>query len=165
MNQTYMNIFYKLIKLGDNEILVNIYQFLVNCVIGSNEFAKFIFSEQEFIRLCIQYLDQNESVKMEHEAKKAAIYFFISLSKFSNSFSENQKNTFYKIYEKFLGVNFDSVILMHIIVGIRFLFTFDKSKEKTIFNIIKKKIMTFLINYSKHLIIFIKMIQSFLEKI
>ena len=139
MNQTYMNIFYKLIKLGDNEVLVNLYQFLVNCVIDCDEFAKFIFSEQEFIRLCImKYLEQNKSVKIEQEAKKAAIYFFISLSKLSNSFSEKQKNTFYKIYEKFLGVNFDSVVLMHIIVGIRFLFTFDKSKEKTIFNIIKK---------------------------
>ena len=139
MNQTYLNIFYKLLKMGDNEVLVNLYQFLVNCVIDCDEFAKFIFAEQEFIRLCImKYLEQNKSVKIEQEAKKAAIYFFISLSKLSNSFSEKQKNTFYKIYEKFLGVNFDSFFLMHIIVGIRFLFTFDKSKEKTIFNIIKK---------------------------
>ena len=139
MNQTYMNIFYKLVKMGDNEVLANLYQFLVNCVIDYDEFAKFIFSEQDFIRLCImKYLEQNRPVKMEQEAKKAAIYFFISLSKLSNSFSEKQKNTFYKIYEKFLGVNFDSVVLMHIIVGIRFLFTFDKSEEKTIFNIIKK---------------------------
>ncbi len=139
MNQTYMNIFYKLIKMGDNEVLANLYQFLFNCVIDCDEFAKFIFSEQNFIRFCIfKYLEQNKPEKLEQEAKKAAIYFFISLSKLSNSFSEKQKNTFYKIYEKFLGVNFDSVVLMHIIVGIRFLFTFDKSKEKTIFNIIKK---------------------------
>ena len=139
MNQTYMNIFYKLIKMGDNEVLANLYQFLVNCVIDCDEFAKFIFSEQNFIRFCIfKYLEQNKPEKLEQEAKKAAIYFFISLSKLSNSFSEKQKNTFYKIYEKFLGVNFDSVFSMNIIIGIRSLFTFDKSGEKTMFNIIKK---------------------------
>ena len=138
-NQTYMNIFYKLVNLGDNEVLTNLYQFLVNCIIDCDEFAKFIFADQDFVRLCVmKYLEQNKSTKMEQEAKKAAIFFFISLSKLSNNFSEKQKITFYKIYEKFLGVNFDSVVLMHIIVGIRLLFTLDKSEEKTVFNIIKK---------------------------
>ena len=138
-NQTFMNIFYKLVNLGDNEVLTNLYQFLVNCIIDCDEFAKFIFADQDFVRLCVmKYLEQNKSTKMEQESKKAAIFFFISLSKLSNNFSEKQKITFYKIYEKFLGVNFDSVVLMHIIVGIRFLFTLDKSEEKTVFNIIKK---------------------------
>ena len=139
MNQTYLNIFYKLIKIGDNEILTNMYQFLVNCVIEDDEFAKFIFNDSNFIKLCIiKYLEQNKSIKNEQESKKAAIFFFVSLSKLSNILNEKQKNTFYKIYEKFLGVMFDSDILMHVIVGIRFLFLFDKSEEKIVYNIIKK---------------------------
>lgn len=139
MNQTYMNIFYKLVKLGDNEILTNLYDFLVNCVLDNDEFANFIFAEQDFIRLCImKYLEQTKLLPIEQEAKQAAIFFFISLSKLSNIFNEKQKNTFFKIYEKFLGVNFDSLVLMHVIVGIRFLFEYDKSKEKVIFNLIKK---------------------------
>ena len=109
MNQTYLNIFYKLIKIGDNEILTNMYQFLVNCVIEDDEFAKFIFNDSNFIKLCIiKYLEQNKSIKNEQESKKAAIFFFVSLSKLSNILNEKQKNTFYKIYEKFLGVMFDS---------------------------------------------------------
>ena len=138
MNKTYMNIFYKIINMRDNEILYNLYEFFVNCIIDSNDFGKFILDEKEFIRLCItRYLEQNRPEKLEQEAKKAAIYFFVSLSKLSNNFSEKQKFTFYKIYENFLGVNFDSDVLMHIIIGIRFLFIFDQSKEKTVFNIIK----------------------------
>ena len=118
MNQTYMNIFYKLVKMEDNEILANLYQFLVNCVIECDAFANYIFADQNFIRLCVmKYLEQNKSTKMEQEAKKAAIFFFISLSKLSYKFSEKQKITFYKIYEKFLGVNFDSLVLIVSVVA------------------------------------------------
>ena len=139
MNQTYLNVFYKLIKIGDNEILTNMYLFLVNCVIEDDEFGKFIFNDENFIKLCImKYLEQSKPVKNEQEAKKSAIFFFVSLSKLSNILNEKQKNTFYKIYEKFLGVMFDCDILMHVILGIRLLFYLDKSKEKTVFNIIKK---------------------------
>ena len=139
MNKTYMDIFYKIVKMNDNETLINLYQFFVNCIIESDDFAKFILDDREFMRLCIiRYLEQNKPVKHEQEAKKQTIYFFVSLSKLSNSFNEKQKNTFYKIYENFLGIKFDSEVLTHIIVGIRFLFICDKSEEKTVFNIIKK---------------------------
>ena len=138
MNKTYMNIFYKIVNMRDNEIIINLYDFFVNCIIESNDFGKFILDEKEFIKLCVmRYLEQNKPEKLEQEAKKAAIYFFVSLSKLSNNLSEKQKYTFFKIYEKFLGINFESVVLMHILVGIRFLFLFDQSEEKTIFNIIK----------------------------
>jgi hypothetical protein len=72
MNKTYMDIFYKLVKMGDNEILANLYQYLVNCIIENDEFAKFIFSDENFIRLCImKYLEQNKPVRnFEQEAKK-----------------------------------------------------------------------------------------------
>ena len=140
MNKTYMDIFYKLVKMGDNEILANLYQYLVNCIIENDEFAKFIFSDENFIRLCImKYLEQNKPVRnFEQEAKKSAILFFISLSKLANILNDKQINTFYKIYEKFLGVKFDSEILLYVICGIRLLFTSDPSKEKIIFNLIKK---------------------------
>ena len=139
MNKTYMDIFYKLLKYGDNEILSNMYQFLLNCIIENDDFAKFIFSDENFIRLCImKYLEQTKPAKNEQEAKRSAIIFFVSLSKLGNILNEKQKITFYKIYEKFLGVQFDSEILLYVIFGIRFLFTLDTSKEKILFNIIKK---------------------------
>ena len=139
INQNYLNIFYKLIKIGDNEILINTYQFLTNCNIESDEFTKFIFNDENFIKLCImKYLEQNKPDPFEQEAKKAAIYFFISLSRLSNSLKEKQKVTFYNIFVKFLGVKFDNDILMHVIVGLRYLFDYDKSKEKIVYNIIKK---------------------------
>ena len=139
MNKTYMDIFYKLVKFGDNEILSNMYQFLLNCVIENDDFAKFIFSDENFMRLCImKYLEQAKPAKNEQEAKRSAIIFFVSLSKLGNYLNEKQKITFYKIYEKFLGVQFDSEILLYVIFGIKFLFTLGTSKEKTIFNIIKK---------------------------
>jgi len=139
MNKTYMDIYYKLVKMGDNEVLANLYQYLVNCIIESDEFAKFIFSDENFIRLCItKYLEQNKPVKnFEKEAKKSAILFFISLSKLANILTEKQINTFYKIYEKFLGAKFDSEILINIICGIRFLFSSGPSREKIVFNLIK----------------------------
>ena len=139
MNKTYMDIYYKLVKMGDNEILSNLYDYLVNCIIESDEFAKFIFADENFIRLCLmKYLEQNKPVKnFEQEAKKSTILFFISLSKLANILTEKQVNTFYKIYEKFLGIKFDSEILLNIIGGIRFLFTSRPSKEKIVFNLIK----------------------------
>ena len=139
MNKTYMDIFYKLVKFGDNEILSNMYQFLLNCVIENTDFAKFIFSEENFMRLCImKYLEQGKPAKNEQEAKRAAIIFFVSLSKLGNYLNEKQKMTFYKIYEKFLGVQFDSEILLYVIFGIKILFTLETTKEKPLFNIIKK---------------------------
>ena len=139
MNKTYMDIYYKLVKMGDNEILANLYDYLVNCIIESDEFAKFIFADESFIRLCLmKYLEQNKPVKnFEQEAKKSTILFFISLSKLANILTDKQVNTFYKIYEKFIGVKFDSEILLKIICGIRFLFTSRLSKEKIVFNLIK----------------------------
>ena len=139
MNKTYMDIFYKLVKFGDNEILSNMYQFLLNCVIENTDFAKFIFSEENFMRLCImKYLEQGKPAKNEQEAKRSAIIFFVSLSKLGNYLNEKQKMTFYKIYEKFLGVQFDSEILLYVIFGIKILFTLETTKEKPLFNIIKK---------------------------
>ena len=73
MNKTYIDIYYKLVKMGDNEILSNLYDYLVNCIIESDEFAKFIFADENFIRLCLmKYLEQNKPVKnFEQEAKKS----------------------------------------------------------------------------------------------
>jgi hypothetical protein len=139
MNKTYMDIFYKIVKMNDNETLFNLYQFFINCIIESDDFAKFILDDREFMRLCVmRYREQNKPVKLEQETKKATIYFFVSLSKLSNNFNEKQKNTFYKIYKNFLGIKLDSDVPTHIIVGIRFLFICDQSEEKTVFNIIKK---------------------------
>ena len=139
MNKTYMDIFYKLLKMGDNEILSNLYDFLVNCVIENNEFTEFIFSDENFIRLCImKYLEQSKPDRLEQAAKKSAIIFFVSLSKISNLFNEKQKTTFFKIFQNFLGVKFDSQILLYVIIGIKYLFSYDSTKEKTVFNLIKK---------------------------
>ena len=100
MNKTYMDIFYKIVKMNDNETHFNLYQFFVNCIIESDDFAKFILDDKKFIRLRVMgYLEQNKPVKLEQETKKATICFFVSLSKLSNNFNEKQKNTFYKIYE------------------------------------------------------------------
>ena len=132
MNKTYMDIYYKLVKMGDNEILSNLYDYLVNCIIESDEFAKFIFADESFIRLCLmKYLEQNKPVKnFEQEAKKSTILFFISLSKLANILTDKQVNTFYKIYEKFIGVKFDSEILLKIICGIRFFLMICLKKKK-----------------------------------
>lgn len=140
INTTYLEIFIKLVKMDDNEILANLYLFFINCITESDEFAKFIFFEEKFIKLCItKYLEQNRPVKLfENEAKKDAILFFVSLSKLSNILNEKQKTSFYIIYEKFLGVMFDSELIIYVIFGIRNLFLSDSPKEKIIFNIIKK---------------------------
>ena len=140
INDTYKEIFKKLVKMDDNEILINLYLFFINCISESDEFAKFIFFDENFIKLCItKYLEQNRPVKLfENEAKKDTILFFVSLSKLSNILNEKQKTSFYIIYEKFLGVMFDSDIIIHVIFGIRNLILSDSPKEKIIFNIIKK---------------------------
>ena len=100
------------------------------------------------MRLCVmRYWEQNKPVKLEQETKKATIYFFVSLSKLSNNFNEKLKITFYKIYENFLGIKLDLDVPTHIIVGITYLLFVINQKKKNVFNIIKKIIMTFLINY------------------
>ena len=78
MNKAYMNIFYKIVKMNDNETLFILYQFFVNCIIESDDFAKFILDNKEFMRLCVmRYREQNKPVKLEQETKKATIYFLI----------------------------------------------------------------------------------------
>ena len=140
INPTYTEIYYKLIKIGDNEITEHLYSFLVNCIIQCEEFAKNIFADENFIRLCIiKYLEPATSIKLEQNSKKATISFFVSLSKLSNIFTEKQKNAFYKLYEKLIGVmQNDPNVLTEAIIGLKYLFFSDKSKEKTVYNIIIK---------------------------
>lgn len=139
-NPTYMEIYSKLIKIGDNEIVINLYEFLVNCVLGNDDFGKMIFSNENFMRLCIiKYLEPAKSIKIEQNTKKAGISFFTCLSKLGDIFNEKQKTTFYKIYEKLIGImQFDSDVLTNAIIGLKTIFILDNSKEKIIFNIIKK---------------------------
>ena len=140
LSPVYMEAYYKLINIGDNEITTNLYNFLVNCIIESEDFAKNLFFEEKFIKLCImKYLEPSKSIKVEQDAKKAATFFFVSLSRISNFLNEKQKNTFYKIYEKLLGFKqFEPDVLTHAIVGLRFLFCLDHSKEKSVYNFIKR---------------------------
>ena len=140
ISPTYLEVYYKLINIGDNEISINLYKFLRNCIIESDDFAKGIFSKENFIKLCIKkYLEPIKSKKLEQEAKIENIFFLLSFSKLSNLFNEKQKNTFYKIYEKLLEFNqLEPNILMNVIISLKFFFCLDKSKEKVIFNIIKK---------------------------
>lgn len=140
LSPVYMEVYYKLINIGDNELTTNLYYFLVNCVIENEEFAKSLFFEEKFVKLCImKYLEPTKTIKVQQEAKKAATYFFVSFSRLSNFLNEKQKNTFYKIYEKLLGFKqFEPDILNHAIVGIRYLFWLDESKEKTVYNFIKR---------------------------
>ena len=139
INPTYTEIFYKLIKIGDNEITEHLYNFLSNCILDCDEFAKFLFSNENFIRLCIiKYLEPASSIKVDQNARKATVSFFVCLSKFSEIFNEKQKNTFYKIFEKLISIiQFDSDILYEALVGLRSLFYNDKTEEKIVYNIIK----------------------------
>jgi hypothetical protein len=87
----------------------------------------------------MKYLEPTKSIKVQQEAKKAATFFFVSLSRLSNFLNEKQKNTFYKIYEKLLSFKqFEPDVLMHAIVGLRYLFWLDESKEKSVYNFIKR---------------------------
>ena len=141
INPTYMKVYYKLVNLGDNEIIIHLYNFLVNCIVESEDFAKSLFfSDENFIRLCIKkYLEPTKSIAIDQDAKKATIIFFVSLSRLSNLLNEKQKYTFYKIYEKILGFKqLEIETLNNAILGLRYLFCLDKSETKTIFNIIKK---------------------------
>ena len=140
LSPVYMEVYYKLINIGDNELTINLYNFLVNCVIEDEEFAKRLFFEEKFVKLCImKYLEPTKSIKVQQEAKKAATFFFVSLSRLSNFLNEKQKSTFYKIYEKLLVFKqFEPDILVHAVVGLRFLFWLDKSKEKHVYNFIKR---------------------------
>ena len=141
INPIFMEAFYKLINMGDNEITTNLYNFLENCILESDDFAKnLFFSEEDFIKLCLKkYLEPSKSIVIEHESKKACFYFLVSFSKLSNLFNEKQKNTFYIIYEKLLEFKqFDPDVLFHSIAGLKSLFCNDKSEEKMVFNLIKK---------------------------
>ena len=104
-NQVYMDIFFKIINNGDNEIINNLFDFLTNCIIDSTDFAKYLFRNEQFMRLCLmKYLEPAKSVKIELDVKKSMSYFFVTLSKLSDIFNEKQKNTFYKINEKLIGI-------------------------------------------------------------
>lgn len=139
INPQYKEIFYKLINVGDNEITEHLYNFFTNCIMDCGEFAKFLFSNENFIRLCIiKYLEPTSSIKVEQNAKKATVSFFVCLSKFSEMFNEKQKNTFYKIFEKLIGImQFDSKVLSEALIGLKYLFYVDNSEEKIVYNIIK----------------------------
>ena len=139
INPTYTEIYFKLINIGDNEITEHLYNYLSNCIIECDEFAKFLFSNENFIRKCISiYLEPKSSIKVDQDARKATVSFFVCLSKLSDIFNEKQKNTFYKIFEKLISVmQFDSKILTEALIGLRYLFYMDKSKEKIVYNIIK----------------------------
>ena len=140
MNKTYTEIFFKIINMEDNEIINNLFDFLTNCVIESDDFGKHLFSNEQLMRLCLmKYIEPVKSVKIEQDVKKSIIFFFVSLSKLSNSFNEKQKNTFFKIYEQIIGARqFEPDIIMHAIIGLKFLLYSDKPETKIIFNIIKK---------------------------
>jgi hypothetical protein len=87
----------------------------------------------------MKYIEPVKSVKIEQDVKKSIIFFFVSLSKLSNIFNEKQKNTFYKIYEKLIGIRqFEPDIIKHAILGLRFLFCNESPEQKIVFNIIKK---------------------------
>ena len=136
MSDTYMQVFYKLIQMNDNEILINLYNILVNCICENVDFAKKIFKDENFMRLCIQkYLAPKKPINVEQDVKKAGLIFFASLTKIADTFNEKQKNSFYKIFEKLITLIQDSEVLYNTIVGLKFLFLSDKSK--IIFNIIK----------------------------
>ena len=157
INPTYTEIYFKLINIGDNEITEHLYNYLSNCIIECDEFAKFLFSNENFIKNCIsKYLKPQSSIKVDQDARKATVSFFVCLIKLSDIFNEKQKNTFYKIFEGLISVmQFDSEILFQAIVGIRYLFYLDKSKEKVVYNIIKNN------NYT----LFDKMFLSINEKL
>ena len=157
INPTYAAIYFKLVNLEDNEITEHLYNYLSNCIIECDEFAKFLFSNENFIKNCIsKYLKPQSSIKVDQDARKATVSFFVCLIKLSDIFNEKQKNTFYKIFEGLISVmQFDSEILFQAIVGIRYLFYLDKSKEKVVYNIIKNN------NYT----LFDKMFLSINEKL
>ena len=157
INPTYAAIYFKLVNLEDNEITEHLYNYLSNCIIECDEFAKFLFSNENFIKNCIsKYLKPQSSIKVDQDARKATVSFFVCLIKLSDIFNEKQKNTFYKIFEGLISfMQFDSEILFQAIVGIRYLFYLDKSKEKVVYNIIKNN------NYT----LFDKMFLSINEKL
>jgi len=140
ISPTYIEIFYKIINIGDNEISHHLFEFLSNCILESTDFAKNLFANENFIRLCVnKYLEPAKSIKIEQDVKKSIIYFFVCLSRINNIFNEKQKNLFYKIYEKLIEVrNFEPIIILYAILGLRYIFCNDKSDNKFIFNIIKK---------------------------
>ena len=144
MSDTYMQVFYKLIQMNDNEILINLYNILVNCICENVDFAKKIFKDENFMRLCIQkYLAPKKPINVEQDVKKAGLIFFASLTKIADTFNEKQKNSFYKIFEKLITLIQDSEVLYNTIVGLKFLLFLI---------LLKMIIIVFLIKYLFHLI-------------
>ena len=47
----YLEIYSKLIKIEDNEIIINLYEFLINCLLGNDDFGKIIFADENFMRI------------------------------------------------------------------------------------------------------------------
>lgn len=140
INPIYFEIYYKLMKLGDNEISSNLYNFMTNCIIECDEFAVNLFKEKNFIKLSImKYLEPASLIKIEEQdLRKSYIFFFSILSKLSNFFSETQKFTFYKVYDKLIDIlQLDPDIFVNALFGLRFLLCNDKPEEKTVFNFIK----------------------------
>ena len=139
INPTYMSIFCKIINLEYNEININLFEFLTNCVIESTDFAKFIFTNEVFMKLCLmKYIKPMESIKLQYDVKKSMSYFFISLSTISDIFNEKQKKTFFKIYEQLLEVRmFEVDIILSALKGLKIMFVKDQPEKKIVFNIIK----------------------------
>ena len=138
LTDTYKQVYYKIVKMNDNDIIINLYNFFINCIIESDDFAINLFKDEDFIRLCImKYLEPAKSFSKEVIIKRSGLGFFASLMKISNIFNEKHKNTFYKIFEKIICLSHDSETLSNGIIGLKILFLEETLEKKTIFNIIK----------------------------
>ena len=138
LSDIYKQVYYKIVKMNDNDIIINLYNFFINCIIESDDFAINLFKDEDFIRLCImKYLEPAKSFNKEVIIKRTGLGFFASLMKISNIFNEKHKNTFYKIFEKIICLSHDSETLSNGIIGLKILFLEETLEKKTIFNIIK----------------------------
>ena len=138
LSDIYKQVYYKIVKMNDNDIIINLYNFFINCIIESDDFAINLFKDEDFIRLCImKYLEPAKSFSKEVIIKRSGLGFFASLMKISNIFNEKHKNTFYKIFEKIICLSHDSETLSNGIIGLKILFLEETLEKKTIFNIIK----------------------------
>ena len=124
--------------MDDNDIIINLYNFLINCILESDDFSKELFKYEDFIRQCIKkYLEPAKSFSKDLMIKRSGISFFASLMKNSDIFSEKHKTTFYKIFEKIISFSHDSEALSNAIIGLKILFLGETLEKKIIFNIIK----------------------------
>ena len=132
----------KLIKLGEPEIIRNLYNFLINCIIEDDDFGKEILEHKnsELIKeSLLRYLCPVRNQPFDLEEKRVAMNFYVSLSKVSYLLTPNRKKTFFDIYEKIFELgNFDPGTLSSCTIGLRYLFMYDNAENKTIFNIIIK---------------------------